>query len=1369
MMFRSPLNAPLRSPHDDDGAPPRDALDGLLREWHDRHRATASANRDRLLDAVREDARLRPSFVPRWVRPLSIAASIGLVVVLGLLFTTATERRALAEGIVMMPEAGRLDALAPSGQLIGPCPLRHTDVQASVVGPFARVTLRQQYQNTYPTKIEAVYTFPLSHRGAVDRMTMTIVQPDGERVVVGEVRERSIARAMYEAAREQGYVASLLEQERPNIFTQSVANIEPGARVDIEISYVETLVAKDGRYAFEYPTVVGPRYIPGSAPSPSLMLPGCTPRLGVVLLAPATTAAADGDVPAWMPSFAQLPSVLASAVPIATPEAMVKRAASSTCGFTVTYGNGSLERCMIFDDGTGWVNGRWFCLPNAKPGAPFAQPTTQVPDADRITPMPVPPGTRAGHDLGITLSIDAGGIPITSLRSALHVVRDEAVTESRRVVTLAKQGEIPNRDFIVTWSLKDDAILEAIASHWSTRAAPTGVGTSFDPSSVPASIEGGYLTLVVAPPAVVTPTEIPARELVFVLDTSGSMRGFPIDKAKQVMSKAIAAMRPADTFNVITFAGSTRVLWPEPVPATPANIQAAQSFVDGQQGGGGTEMMQAINAALVQRAGGGLTPAELIDLPADGREVHVLVPYTAIVDQGGRLQIQASPTVAFPFTSPVELPSVLKPEGVMLSMRGRWSTVGGERVLQVREAGFAPVAPTSPMRLCIFLTDGYVGNDRGIVAAVRANAGTTRVFSFGIGNSVNRWLLDEMARAGRGESEFVTLEASADEAVERLTRRIQTPVLADVSVAFEGIEATAITPTLIPDLFDAKPIVVHARYMKPGSGTVIVRGRTGGGPWERRLPVQLVGPGTGNASDMLPSLWARSQVDDALAPVLKELEQDAVPADVRRRVTSLGEGWQVMTPFTSFVAIEKARVTIGGRALLVPVPIELPQGTRFDGFFGEWRGGPIPVVEGMSRGTFGSAGDDENGRESFGVPPESAPSAPIVAGAVPAPTSAAPAQSAAVPNTATAPVVAPSSPAGGRVVERTESLSRSRRLAGGDAGGMPGGMIGGGGGGSQGAAGGFGGGAKGKMDSMASRPAKPAAPAAREQSELKRQSTGGLREPAAGAAAPADRGVVQDMESGQRRKDALADVKQDVQADATRDARGEARDASNASDPAEAPAAPVAPAEDPVIALYDVRDLVGLGADPSIVTQATERLVRELQKLTGRELWTDQGGRSAAWSAQDGLLKVEAWPSLQRMIDSALRTRRSAMGATGGIDRDLVPAEAAAAITSMRARVARPLTATELDRAWDLLGAELVRAALLGASPSAALSTMPDGSVWISIGVTEKHVLGALAARLTEPGINDAARVVIGRVQPARLAELVQDPAVTAVNLIPAP
>jgi len=519
---------------------------------------------------------------------------------------------------------------------------------------------------------------------------------------------------------------------------------------------------------------------------------------------------------------------------------------------------------------------------------------------------------------------------------------------------------------------------------------------------------------------------------------------------------------------------------------------------------------------------------------------------------------------------------------------------------------------------------------------------------------------------------------------------------------------------------------------------------------------------------MLPSLWARSQVDDALAPVLKELEQDAVPADVRRRVTSLGEGWQVMTPFTSFIAIEKARVTIGGRALLVPVPIELPQGTRFDGFFGEWCGGPVPMVGRMRGGLIGSGGDEQDTSLGFAVAAgQNAQGASV---APPVPASAAPAPSAAAdPKAAPAPMVASSAPAGGRVVERSDSLSRSRRLGGGDAGGVPGDLIGGGGGGSQGATGGFGGGAKGQMESMASRPAKPAAPASRDQADTSRSSTGGLREPAAGTAAPADRGMARELQSSQRRSGALNDAKMDDQVDAPRRAPGEPRDASHGSEPTEEPSAPVAPAEDPVIVLHDVRDLVGLGAEPAVVAQATERLVRELQRFTGRELWTDQGGRSAAWSAQDGLLRIEAWPSLQRMIDGALRTRRAAMSATGGIDRDLVRADEGAAITAMRARVARPLTTVELARAWDLLGTDLIRAALLGTPPAGTLGTMEDGSVWVSISVTENNALGRLASGLVEPGINAAARVVVGRVQPVRLVELVQDPGVAAVNTIPAP
>ena len=149
------------------------------------------------------------------------------------------------------------------------CPLKHTDVKASISGFIARVTVTQTFDNPYDEKIEAVYVFPLPHTAAVDDMTMVI----GERRIVGLIKRRAEARAMYERAIEQGATASLLEQERPNIFTQSVGNIKPGKEIRIEISYVDVLNYDMGSYEFHFPMVVGPRYIPGEPTSKNPELP----------------------------------------------------------------------------------------------------------------------------------------------------------------------------------------------------------------------------------------------------------------------------------------------------------------------------------------------------------------------------------------------------------------------------------------------------------------------------------------------------------------------------------------------------------------------------------------------------------------------------------------------------------------------------------------------------------------------------------------------------------------------------------------------------------------------------------------------------------------------------------------------------------------------------------------------------------------------------------------------------------------------------------------------------------------------------------------------------------------------------------------
>src|SRR4029077_9267635 len=169
-------------------------------------------------------------------------------------------RRALAESNAA---PGTLMSIRPDGQIGGLCPLVHTDVKAEISGPLARVTVEQQFQNSFEQKIEAVYAFPLPADAAVDDMTMHI----GDRVVRGKIKPKEEARAIYEAAKQAGHLAGLLDQERPNIFTQAVANIRPGESVKIIIRYVETVKYEDGNYAFSFPMVVGPRYNPRGTPN----------------------------------------------------------------------------------------------------------------------------------------------------------------------------------------------------------------------------------------------------------------------------------------------------------------------------------------------------------------------------------------------------------------------------------------------------------------------------------------------------------------------------------------------------------------------------------------------------------------------------------------------------------------------------------------------------------------------------------------------------------------------------------------------------------------------------------------------------------------------------------------------------------------------------------------------------------------------------------------------------------------------------------------------------------------------------------------------------------------------------------------------
>ena len=636
--------------------------------------------------------------------------------------------------------SGSLLVLDQNGKPKAECPLKHTDVKAEISGFLSRVVVTQEFENPFPEKIEAVYTFPLPQNAAVDDMTMIV----GDRSVRGKILRREEAEAVYEAAKTGGQTAGLLNQERPNIFTQSVANILPGEQIKITISYVETLKYENGSYEFVFPMVVGPRYVPGSA----------------------------------------------------------------TGGQESTRGNG------------------------------FAPDTDRVPDASRITPQPVPEGLRGGHDISFDLTVDAG-VPIDGLNSKTHDVDIERPDDHRARVRLKDLSTIPNKDFVLRYDVAGQKIADALLTH--------------------SSDKGGFFTLILQPPEKVTAEDVTPKELVFVLDTSGSMSGFPIEKAKETMKLALDNLYPYDTFNLITFSGDEHILFPEPVPATKENLAKAQAFLESRTGGGGTEMMKAIKASMD---------------PSDAQG-HV--------------------------------------------------------------------------RIVCFMTDGYVGNDMEIIGEVQKHP-NARVFAFGIGNSVNRFLLDNMAKYGRGEVEYVALNDDGSAAARRFHERVRNPLLTDISVDWNGLPVADVYPRTIPDLFGAKPVILTGRYTGNGRGTIRLKGKMSGRDFVREIQVDFSSSQTQH--DVLATLWARTRIDDLMSQDFKGAQQGNMQEEVKQNIIQLGLEYRLMTQFTSFVAVEEMIVTDGGQPRRIDVPVEVPEGVNRGAVFGQERQATYSLSSGRNLSGF---------------------------------------------------------------------------------------------------------------------------------------------------------------------------------------------------------------------------------------------------------------------------------------------------------------------------------------------------------------------------------------------------------------------------------
>ncbi len=575
-------------------------------------------------------------------------------------------------------------------------PLKSTSAVANISGVIADVVVTQVYKNEGKKALEAIYVFPASTRAAVYGMKMVI----GKRVIEAKIKKRDEARKDYEDAKKQGKSASLLEQQRPNVFQMNVANIMPGDEIRVELKYTEMLVPTDRIYEFVYPTVVGPRY---------------------------SNKPADGALP----------------------------------------------------------SDKWVQNPYLREGE---KPT---------------------YAFDMTVNV-AGGMPIKELASTSHKINTAFNGPANAKVTLDKSEKSGgNKDYILRWRLAGDRIQSGLLLYEGEKEK--------------------FFLCMLQPPKKVKSAQIPGREYIFVVDVSGSMYGFPLDISKKLLRSLIGNLRPTDTFNVLLFSGGSRLMSEKSLPATKENVDNAINVIDRQRGGGGTELLPALNRVLA--------------LPK-------LENYS---------------------------------------------------------------------RSIIVVTDGYVMVEEEVFDLVRTHLNDANMFAFGIGSSVNRHIIEGMARVGMGEPFVITKPADAAAQADRFRAMIESPVLTKVKVSFKGFSTYDVEPVSIPDVLADRPVMVFGKYRGEPRGTITVTGVSGSGKFTESINVTSVKPLKENVA--LRYLWARHRI--ALLSDYNKLHS----SDRRvKEVTDLGLAYNLLTAYTSFVAVDNKVRNTGDKPETVNQPLPLPEG-----------------------------------------------------------------------------------------------------------------------------------------------------------------------------------------------------------------------------------------------------------------------------------------------------------------------------------------------------------------------------------------------------------------------------------------------------------
>lgn len=581
------------------------------------------------------------------------------------------------------------------------------DVEANIEinGLVAYAEIKQTFINPHAIALAGKYQFPLPENSAVKQL---IIKMD-DKEIIGEIMEKKAAKVLYQKAKKQGIKASLVEQHRPNLFTNNIANIPAHSTVVVTLEFIMPVNFTNGNFNLRLPLAITQRYQPKST-------------------------------------------------------------------LHTSHASHSSEH-----------------LSQQLP-APFKHSTTRLP---YIHSRSV---TRSQSSLNVTLN---SGVPITNVFSNSHKIKSRKLNSNQNAyfITLQKAQVDSNKSFDLSWQL--------VASHQP------------QVSSFTQEVAGEYYTLLTFFPPKTESTQVIARDIIFIIDTSGSMQGGSMEQAKASLQLAISQLNNKDSFSIIAFDDNTELLFPLTQMASKNNINKAQHFIDNLRADGGTEMYRPLSSALLMKKNG---------------------------DQS-----------------------------------------------------------VKAIRQIVFITDGAVANEFELMQLLNTAQSTSkntaqknfRLYTVGIGAAPNGYFMKKAAQFGRGSYVFIQNQHEVQRKMSNFMTKISQPAISNISLTLDSQvhQLVEVYPKLIPDIYFGEPLQIALKSQFP-INSVQLNGDTVSEPWYQQLVID-----EGLSSKGISSLWARRKIESLLDSLVIGANKEKVKSQVI--ATSLTH--QIISPYTSFIAVEKQR------------------------------------------------------------------------------------------------------------------------------------------------------------------------------------------------------------------------------------------------------------------------------------------------------------------------------------------------------------------------------------------------------------------------------------------------------------------------------